>query len=178
MAQNNIVVNAKQNNNNYTTLYPVSEAYHTKRTKKLISYLEGENLLEVLQTTANIYLTPQYTDWTEKVQRLNLTSDSRMCVKDNFVCIVTPQLTGEDYSLNCAITHNGGITWGTTTFTPQTDNYILNIIGVECVRVGRLNYLVTLVGRRYITDTKVYTYQLTIQHNDFFIKKSQEFDVI
>lgn len=163
----------------YKSLYPASDAVHTERNKKIISYLQGDNVLEIIQETANQYLVPDNSQWFETVQGAVLNSSSMMCVQDNFICVVTPNLIDDShYQVNCAISHNGGVTWGNTSFIPQTNNYIVEMIGVKCIRKNNIQYEVTMVGRRYLSDTEVYTYQLYIPHNTFTITNSKELDIL
>lgn len=162
----------------YQNIYPASDAVHTERNSKIISYLEGDNLLEIIQDTANKYLVPDNSQWFENVKGVTLDSNSTMCVKDNFICVITPQLNNGTYTLYCTVSHNGGITWGNTTFAPASGNYILEVIGIECVRKTQIQYEVTIVGKRYLSDTTIFTYQLYIPHNSFSISSSRELNVI
>lgn len=162
----------------YPYIYPASDAVHIERNNKIISYLEGDNLLEITQDTANKYLVPDGSQWFQNANETILDSSSRMCVKDNFVCIITPKLVDNVYTLYCTISHNGGITWGSTQFIPNTGNYIIEIIGIECVLRTQMQYEVTIVGRRYLSDNKIFTYQLYIPHNSFNISSSRELDVL
>ena len=162
----------------YLYIYPASDAVHIERNNKIISYLEGDNLLEITQDTANKYLVPDGSQWFRNADETLLDSSSRMCVKDNFVCVIAPKLVDNVYTLYCTISHNGGITWGSTQFTPNAGNYITEIIGIECTLKNQIQYEVTIVGKRYLSDNKVFTYQLYIPHNSFSISSSRELDVL
>lgn len=173
----NIQVRAKTTSG-YENVYPASDAVHTERNSKIISYLAGGNLLEIMQDTANKYLVPDNSQWFETVKGATLESNSTMCVKDNFICVITPKLESDVYTLYCTVSHNGGITWGNTSFTPSSGNYIVEIIGIECVRKTQIQYEVTIVGKRYLSDNAIFTYQLYIPHNSFSISSSRELNVI
>lgn len=175
----NIIVRAKQSDGSYAPMYPNNDAYHVKTATPIISYMHGNSVLENVQSTANNYLVPQYNQWFQNVDGVVLNTDSRLCTRDNFMCVVTPILSEEnDYNVYCTITHNGGVSWGQTVFTPSTDNYIVSIIGVECSRTQNFNYMITLVGRRYITDTTIFTYQLFVRHNEYNIYQSKEYNTL
>ena len=173
----NIQIRAKTDSG-YPYIYPASDAAHIERNNKIISYLEGDNLLEITQDTANKYLVPDGSQWFRNADETLLDSSSRMCVKDNFVCVITPKLVDSVYTLYCTISHNGGITWGSTQFTPNAGNYIIEIIGIECTLKNQIEYEVTIVGKRYLSDNKVFTYQLYIPHNSFSISSGRELDVL
>lgn len=162
----------------YQPIYPASDAAHIERNSKIISYLEGDNLTEIIQDTANKYLVPDNSHWFETVQGATLDSNSTMCVSDNFICVITSQLVDGVYTLYCTISHNGGITWGSTTYTPSSGNYILEVIGIKCVRKTQIQYEVTIVGKTYLSDSTIITYQLYIPHNSFKIVSSKELNVI
>lgn len=173
----NIQINTKTDNG-YSNIYPISDAVHTNRQSKIISYLEGSNLLEIVQNTANIYLDPDCTQWFEQESKGVFDSSSRICARDNFVCVITPRLVNGTYVLYCTVSHNGGITWGNTVYIPSTGNQILEITGIECARILNTDYEVTIVGKRYLSESQVYTYQLYIPHNRFVITQSKELGVI
>lgn len=173
----NIQIKTKTDNG-YSNIYPTSDAVHTDRQSKIISYLEGSNLLEIVQNTANTYLNPDCTQWFEQENKGVFDANSRICAIDNFICIITPKVVNNIYTLYCTVSHNGGITWGNTTFIPSTGNQILEIIGIECARILNTNYEVTIVGKQYLSENQVYTYQLYIPHNSFVITQSKELNVI
>lgn len=120
--------NVKQADGTYTNIYPMSDASQVRRVAPVINYLDGNNLQEILQDTANIYINPNGNYWENKLTID--TNNVQVCGFNNFIFVV--QNANND-GLNVTYSFDSGITWNNYIFSTIVDVEISQIIGIECI---------------------------------------------
>lgn len=167
----NIVIN-KKDSEGYTPYYPENNAYNVKRTTNDISYIQGNNLLEVMQDISNKYVAPRGEQWSDNVDikemdagaDSQINANSSICSVNNFICILTPYDSGNIHRMNMLVSYNGGKTWELGYYSNTNTRYrISNIVDTVATLGSSGDYEVLLVGTIDSSSTLATTYTLTFQ---------------
>ena len=149
----NIQMNRKTSDSEYQSIYPISDAAKVERRQKIINYLDGNTLEEIIQNTANRYINPWGDKWTT-VNTFNSTNTC-LCGEDNFICF----LYVDNNKLYGFYSSNNGLTWDIYTWD---GNVSLNsMIGGVAIRGLAENTFNICVANATSTS-----YYLTIDIND------------
>lgn len=150
----------KKVTNGYETFYPTNNAYNVIRDSNKFNYIDGNNLLEIIQDIANKYIAHRCGSWKliEELSDNIINKDSALSGDGRFICMFTPQNINNEHEMLISVSYGG--TWKTASYTNNnTETQINQIWGVE-VKKMLGGYCAVITGTASLSSTILNSYTI------------------
>lgn len=162
----NIQIN-KKTDDGYETFYPTNNAYNVIRDTHTFTYIDGDNLLEIMQDMANKYIPHKCANWriTSDISELNINQDSVMGGDDRFLCIFTVDNSNNTHKMVINISY-GSMNWRVGEYINSDVNTQINQIKGLQVQKMVGGYCAVITGTATLSSEELNSYAVFFLFNN------------